>query len=136
MHLSKVIPFPGGRLVDPPEQALAEAGAAALAGQDLTDASLALYLARLHAAGRSPAFDGKARAAGRGQVDGMRFSEVDTAATVAANDGGSVAGLRDAALLAVASEPREWELSCATVTAEPAGAERGAVDVALAQIGA
>ena len=41
---------------------------------------------------------------GRGQVDGMRFSEVDTAAAVAANDGGSVAGLRDAALLAVASD--------------------------------
>ena len=39
---------------------------------------------------------------GRGQVDGVRFSEVDAAA--AANDGGSVAGLRDAALLAVASD--------------------------------
>ena len=46
--------------------------------------------------------EGKGR--GRGQVDGMRFSEVDTAAAVAANDGGSVAGLRDAALLAVASD--------------------------------
>ena len=34
----------------------------------------------------------------------MRFSEVDTAAAVAANDSGSVAGLRDAALLAVASD--------------------------------
>ena len=109
---------------------------AALAGQDLTDASLALYLASVHAAGLShpvaamavaavkfrfrlqglaspagPATDrvlaglrreGKGR--GRGQVDGMRFSEVDTAAAVAANDGGSVAGLRDAALLAVASD--------------------------------
>ena len=83
--------------MDPPEQALVEVGAAALAapsaavaglvaasiaentkrtyaaalkrldaglaGQDLTDASLALYLASLHAAGLSPAFDGKARAA-------------------------------------------------------------------------
>ena len=109
---------------------------AALAGQDLTDASLALYLARLHAAGLSPAVAAMAVAAvkfrfrlqglaspagpatdrvlaglrregkgrGRGQVDGMRFSEVDTAAAVAANDGGSVAGLRDAALLAVASD--------------------------------
>ena len=46
--------------------------------------------------------EGKGR--GRGQVDGMRFSEVKTAAAVAANDGGSVAGLRDAALLAVASD--------------------------------
>ena len=109
---------------------------AGLAGQDLTDASLALYLARLHAAGLSPAVAAMAVAAvkfrfrlqglaspagpatdrvlaglrregkgrGRGQVDGMRFSEVDTAAAVAANDGGSVAGLRDAALLAVASD--------------------------------
>ena len=109
---------------------------AALAGQDLTDASLALYLARLHAAGLSPAVAAMAVAAvkfrfrlqglaspagpatdrvlaglrregkgrGRGQVDGMRFREVDTAAAVAANDGGSVAGLRDAALLAVASD--------------------------------
>ena len=109
---------------------------AALEGQDLTDASLAVYLARLHAAGRSPAVAAMAVAAvkfrfrlqglaspagpatdrvlaglrregkgrGRGQVDGMRFGEVDTAAAVAANDGGSVAGLRDAALLAVASD--------------------------------
>ena len=109
---------------------------AALAGQDLTDASLALYLARLHAAGLSPAVAAMAVAAvkfrcrlqglaspvgpatdrvlaglrregkgrGRGQVDGVRFSEVDTAAAVAANDSGSVAGLRDAALLAVASD--------------------------------
>ena len=109
---------------------------AALEGQDLTDASLSVYLASLHAAGLSPAVasmavasvkfrcrlrglaspagpatdrvlaglrrEGKGR--GRGQVDGVRFSEVDTAAAVAANDGGSVAGLRDAALLAVASD--------------------------------
>ena len=109
---------------------------AALAGQDLTDASLALYLASVHAVGLSPAVAAMAVAAvkfrfrlqglaspagpatdrvlaglrregkgrGRGQVDGMRFREVDTAAAVAANDGGSVAGLRDAALLAVASD--------------------------------
>ena len=106
---------------------------AALEGQDLTDASLAVYLASLHAAGLSPAVASMAVASvkfrcrlqglaspvgpatdrvlaglrregkGRGQVDGVRFSEVDTAAAVAANDGGSVAGLRDAALLAVAS---------------------------------
>ena len=109
---------------------------AALEGQDLTDASLSVYLASLHAAGLSPAVasmavasvkfrcrlrglaspagpatdrvlaglrrEGKGR--GRGQVDGVRFSEVDTAAAVAANDGGSVAGLRDTALLAVASD--------------------------------
>ena len=109
---------------------------AALEGQDLTDASLAVYLASLHAAELSPAVasmavasvkfrcrlqglaspvgpatdrvlaglrrEGKGR--GRGQVDGVRFSEVDTAAAVAANDSGSVAGLRDAALLAVASD--------------------------------
>ena len=109
---------------------------AALEGQDLTDASLSVYIASLHAAGLSPAVasmavasvkfrcrlqglaspvgpatdrvlaglrrEGKGR--GRGQVDGVRFSEVDTAAALAANDGGSVAGLRDAALLAVASD--------------------------------
>ena len=109
---------------------------AALAGQDLTDASLALYLASVHAAGLSHPVAAMAVAAvkfrfrlqgltspagpatdrvlaglrregygrGRGQVDGMRFSEVDTAAAVAANVGGSVAGLRYAALLAVASD--------------------------------
>ena len=78
---------------------------AALEGQDLTDASLSIYIASLHAAGLSPVGpatdrvlaglrrEGKGR--GRGQVDGVRFSEVDTA--VAANDGGSVAGLRFAA---------------------------------------
>ena len=109
---------------------------AALEGQDLTDASLSIYIASLHAAGLSPAVasmavasvkfrcrlqglaspigpatdrvlaglrrEGKGR--GRGQVDGVRFSEVDAAAAVAANDSGSVAGLRDAALLAVASD--------------------------------
>ena len=109
---------------------------AALEGQDLTDASLSIYLASLHAAGLSPAVasmavasvkfrcrlqalaspvgpatdrvlaglrrEGKGR--GRGQVDGVRFSQVDAAAAVAANDDGSVAGLRDAALLAVASD--------------------------------
>ena len=109
---------------------------AALEGQDLTDASLSIYIASLHAAGLSPAVasmavasvkfrcrlqglaspvgpatdrvlaglrrEGKGR--GRGQVDGVRFSQVDAAAAVAANDGGSVAGLRDAALLAVASD--------------------------------
>ena len=93
--------------MDPPEQALAQVGATALAAPSAAvaglvaasiaentkrtyaaalkrlDASLALYLARLHAAGLSPAV---------------------AAMAVAANDGGSVAGLRDAALLAVASD--------------------------------
>ena len=136
--------------MDTNEQALVEVAAAPLAapsaavagldaaleGQDLTDASLSVYIAGLHAAGLSPAVasmavasvkfrcrlqglaspvgpatdrvlaglrrEGKGR--GRGQVDGVRFSQVDTAAAVAANDSGSVAGLRDAALLAVASD--------------------------------
>ena len=99
---------------------------ATLEGQDLTDAGLAVYLASLHAAGLSPAVASMAVASvkfrcrlqglaspvgpatdrvlaglrregkGRGQVDGVRFSEVDAAA--------AVAGLRDAALLAVASD--------------------------------
>ena len=70
--------------MDPPEQALVEVGAAplaapsaavaglvaalkrldaVLAGQDLTDASLSIYLARLHAAGLSPAVAAMAVAA-------------------------------------------------------------------------
>ena len=134
---------------------------AALEGQDLTDASLAVYLASLHAAGLSPAVasmavasvkfrcrlqglaspvgpatdrvlaglrrEGKGR--GRGQVDGVRFSEVDTAAAVAANDGGAVAGLRDAALLAVASDgllrvSEVAALDVGDVQAEPDGSGR------------
>ena len=101
--------------MDPPEQALVEVGAAALAapsaavavrvagsiaantkrtyavalkrldaaiaGQDLTDASLALYLARLHAAGLWPAFVGKAKA--RARSTAVRFSEAAIAAAVA-----------------------------------------------------
>ena len=126
---------------------------AAFEGQDLTDASLSIYLASLHAAGLSPAVasmavasvkfrcrlqglaspvgpatdrvlaglrrEGKGR--GRGQVDGVRFSEVDTAA--------AVAGLRDAALLAVASDGllRVSEIAAldvGDVQAEPDGSGR------------
>ena len=133
----------------------------ALEGQDLTDASLSVYIASLHAVGLSPAVaamavasvkfrcrlqglaspvgpatdrvlaglrrEGKGR--GRGQVDGVRFSQVDTAAAVAANDSGSVAGLRDAALLAVASDGllRVSEIAAldvGDVQAEPDGSGR------------
>ena len=71
--------------------------------------------------------EGKGR--GRGQVDGVRFSEVDTAAALAANDGGSVAGLRDAALLAVASDgllrvSEVAALDIGDVQAEPDGSGR------------
>ena len=41
---------------------------------------------------------------GRGQVQGLQWSEADTVAAVAANGGGSIAGLRDAALVALASD--------------------------------
>ena len=44
------------------------------------------------------------RGRGRGQVTGVSWAQADAAATVAANDGGSVAGLRDAAILALASD--------------------------------
>ena len=76
---------------------------AALEGQDLTDASLSIYITSLHAAGLSPA--------------------------VAANDGGSVAGLRDAALLAVASDgllrvSEVAALDMGDVQAEPDGSGR------------
>ena len=98
--------------MDPPEQALVQVGAApsaavaasiaantkrtyaaalkrldaALAGQDLTDASLSLYLARLHAAGLSPAGpktdrvlaglrrEGKGRGRGPGRRDALQRS--------------------------------------------------------------
>ena len=44
------------------------------------------------------------RGRGRGQVAGIGWAQADAAATVAANDGGSIAGLRDAAILALASD--------------------------------
>ena len=47
----------------------------------------------------------KGRGRGRGQAKGLQWSAADTVAAVAANNGaGSVAGLRDAALVALASE--------------------------------
>ena len=45
-----------------------------------------------------------ARDRGRGQVAGVRWSQADAAAAVAANGGESIHGLRDAAILAVASD--------------------------------
>ena len=44
------------------------------------------------------------RGRGRGQVTGVSWAQADAAAAVAANDGGSIAGLRDAAILALASD--------------------------------
>ena len=41
---------------------------------------------------------------GRGQVAGVQWSQADAAAAVAANGGNSIAGLRDAAMIAVASD--------------------------------
>ena len=46
--------------------------------------------------------EGKAR--GRGQVAGIKWAQADAAAAVAGNGGGSARGLRDAAILAVASD--------------------------------
>lgn len=100
----------------------------------LTDVSLADYIAGLHLAGKSPATCSQAVAAvkfrsrlqgepspvgpatdrvlagirrvgrnrGRGQVQGVQFAQADAAAAVASDD--SLAGLRDSALLAVASD--------------------------------
>lgn len=100
----------------------------------LTDVSLADYIAGLHLAGKSPAtcsqvvaavkfsarMQGEASPAGpatervlagirragkdrgRGQVQGVQFAQADAAAAVASDD--SLAGLRDSALLAVASD--------------------------------
>ena len=49
-------------------------------------------------------FRRKSAGRGRGQVAGVRWEQADAAAAVAANGGGSVKGLRDAALLAVMSD--------------------------------
>ena len=77
---------------------------AGLAGQDLTDASLALYLASLHAAGLSPAVAAMAVAVGiEGRVSGHSL-RVGRAQSLAAGrgldcrdaDGGQVAVTGDA----------------------------------------
>ena len=105
-------------------------------GRNLDDAALAVYVAELHTAGKSPAsinlavsavrfrakitgapspigpatdrvLAGARRASqdrGRGQVAGIRWEQADTAAAVSANGGGSVARLRDAAILVVMSD--------------------------------
>ena len=44
------------------------------------------------------------RGRGRGQADGLQWAQADTVAAVAANGGGELAGLRDAALVALASD--------------------------------
>jgi len=41
---------------------------------------------------------------GRGQVDGVDFAQADAMAAVAANGGGSLSGLRDSALILIASD--------------------------------
>ena len=107
----------------------------ALAGETLTDARLADYLAGLHAGGASPAVAAQVVAAvkfraklngapsptgpatarvlaglrragadrGRGQVAGVRWEHADCAATLATGNG-DLAGLRDAAIVAVMSD--------------------------------
>ncbi len=57
--------------------------------------------------------EGKAR--GRGQVAAVRWEQADAAAAVAANGGGSLAGLRDAAILAVASDAMLRVSECAAL---------------------
>ena len=105
-----------------------------LAGRTLDDGALADYLAQIFDAGRSPAVAGQVvaavrlraklagtaspagpatsrvlagfrregRARGRGQVAGVRWDQADLAAALA--DRGSLAGLRDAAIVAIASD--------------------------------
>ena len=57
------------------------------------------------------------RTRGRGQVEGVRWEQADAAAALAANGAESLAGLRDAAILAVASDAllRVSELAALTV---------------------
>ena len=102
-----------------------------LAGRLLDDATLAEYLAARFEAGHSPVvaavrfyaklgsqaspigpatervlagFRREGQSRGRGQVVGVRWEQADAAAAVAGSSGGSVRGLRDAALLAVMSD--------------------------------
>ena len=57
------------------------------------------------------------RTRGRGQVEGVRWEQADAAAALAANEETKLAGLRDAAVLAVASDAllRVSELAALTV---------------------
>ena len=117
-----------------------------LAGRALEDGALAAYLATLHDAGRAPAVAGQAVAAaklraklagfrreardrGRGQVAGIRWEQADAIGAVAANGGGSLAGLRDAAIVALMSDAmlRVSEvaaLDCADLATETDGSGR------------
>ena len=52
---------------------------------------------------------------GRGQVAGVRWEQADAAAAVATNGGGSVTGLRDAAILALASDAMLRVSECAAL---------------------
>ena len=66
---------------------------------------------------------------GRGQVTDVRWEQADAAAAVSANGGGSVSGLRDAAIIALASDAllRVSELAALTIgdlEAEGAGSIR------------
>lgn len=105
-----------------------------LGGQTLTDGLLAAYITHLHQAGKSPATISQAVAAvrwvaknngveivgevttrtlagirregmdrGRGQVDGLNWSDVERVCAFAEMDG-SVAGLRDSALIRLMSD--------------------------------
>lgn len=66
---------------------------------------------------------------GRGQVRGLQWAEADTVAAVAANGGGSIAGLRDAALVALASDcllrvSETVAVACADIEREADGSGR------------
>lgn len=66
-----------------------------LQGQSLTAPITQRTLAGIRREGRDR---------GRGQVKGVNFAQADAAASLASNGGGSLTGLRNAALLAVASD--------------------------------
>ncbi len=52
---------------------------------------------------------------GRGQVTGMRWEQADATAAVAANGGGAIAGLRDAAIVAIMSDAMLRVSECAAL---------------------
>ncbi len=123
-----------------------------LTGRPLNDATLSVYLAERFDAGASPATAGQVVAAvrfraklagaatptgpatdrvlagfrregrkrGHGQVAGIRWEQADT---VAANGDGSVAGLRDAALIALMSDAMLRVSECAALDVQDLATE-------------
>ena len=68
-------------------------------------------------------FRREGRTRGHGQVAGIRWEQADAAAAVAANGGGSVAGLRDAAVVALMSDAMLRVSECAALDVQDLATE-------------